>query len=100
MNALVRGLKEENRQMRALTGQGEPGLFTLLGGTGKEQGSNTLTTMGGAGQVSATARIAQAYKDTRLAAVASGSSIPGGGGGTTPRPPGGGGGGGGNIPLE
>lgn len=81
MNAMMMSLRTENGQLRGLTGQGEPGLFSLLGGTAREKDSSQLTTMGGPGQTSATAKLAEAYRDKRLAAVASGNPVPGGGGG-------------------
>lgn len=92
MRAIVRALANENGSLRGLTGQGEPGLYTLLGGTGDEQGADTLTLTGGAGQVSAVSRIARIREEARLAAVASTGSIPPGtpglpGGGGRPRPP-------------
>lgn len=85
---IMEALKEENGKLRGLTGSGEPGLYSLLGGTASEQNGQQLRFTGGAGQVSATSRIAQAHRDVRLAAVARGTSIPsapdggGAGGGT------------------
>lgn len=70
-------LRNENGALRGLSGSGEPGLHTLLGGTGEEKDASGLKTFGGAGQVSAVARMAEAYKDTRLAAVAAGNAAPG-----------------------
>lgn len=94
MNGLMRSLRAENTGLRGLTGQGEPGLFTLLGGTGVEQDARSLRFAGGAGQVSATARLAIAHRDARLAAaVAAGTGTgtgggAGGGGGDRDRPDG------------
>lgn len=76
MRAIIRGLSNDNGTLRGLTGQGEPGLWTLLGGTAGEEDSNGLRLGGGAGQVSATSRIARAAGDVRLAAVASGTVPP------------------------
>lgn len=77
MRAITHGLRAENGALRGLTGQGEPGLWTLLGGTGAEEDANSLRLGGGAGQVSGTSRVARAYRDTRIAYVAAGQS-PGG----------------------
>lgn len=86
MNSLYRSLRNENGGMRGLTGSGEPGLHTLLGGTGEELDSGSLTITGGPGQSSGVAKLARAHRDTRLAAVASGTSggarLPGGGAGS------------------
>lgn len=79
MQAALRG---ENAELRGLTGSGEPGLATLLGGTAPEKSGNDLSQMGGPGQVSATSRLAQVHKDQRIRAVASGTSIPSGSFGT------------------
>jgi hypothetical protein len=91
MRAIVRGLANENGSLRGLTGQGEPGLYTLLGGTGEELGADELSLTGGSGQVSATSRLARVNDEPRLAAVASAGYIPPGGfirpGGGTVRPP-------------
>lgn len=73
MRSIIRGLANDNGTLRGLTGQGEPGLATLLGGTSPELDSDQLTLGGGAGQVSSVSRLARANKDTRIAAVASGS---------------------------
>lgn len=78
---MMRALAGENAQQRGLTGQGRPGLHTLLGGTGEEGDSSTYRISGGAGQTSSTARLARAYKDTRLAAQAAGTAPPAGGSG-------------------
>jgi len=83
VRAIIRGLANDNGTLRGLTGQGEPGLWTLLGGTGAEEDSSTLQLGGGAGQVSAVSRLARATRDTLIAGVASGR-LPGGG---TPVPP-------------
>lgn len=74
MNSLMMSIRNENGGLRGLTGSGEPGLFTLLGGTGVEEGANAYRMTGGAGQVSSVARVASAHRDVRLAAVASGTS--------------------------
>lgn len=74
MNAMMRSLRGESGKLRGLTGSGEPGLFTLLGGTGGEQDASGLAFSGGSGQVSSVARLAVTYHDTRLAALASGVS--------------------------
>ncbi len=78
---IIARAKQENGSLRGLTGSGEPGLYTLLGGTGEQGGANDYTMTGGAGQTSATAKLAKAYKDTRLAQVASGQAPSSGGGG-------------------
>jgi len=83
MRSVIRGLANDNGTLRGLTGQGEPGLWTLLGGTGQEEDASSLTLSGGAGQVSSTSRVARSVGDTMLAGVASGS----GSGGTTPSNP-------------
>lgn len=74
MRAIIRGLANDNGTLRGLTGQGEPGLWTLLGGSGEEEDANALSLAGGAGQVSATSRVARANGDIRLAGVASGAN--------------------------
>lgn len=74
MRAIIRGLANDNGSLRGITGQGEPGLWTLLGGTGAEEDSSSLALGGGAGQVSAVSRVARANRDTLLAAVAAGRS--------------------------
>lgn len=83
MNELYRSLRNENGGLRGLAGSGEPGLHTLLGGTGEELDAGSLTITGGAGQSSGTAKLALAHRDVRLASVASGGSggarLPGGG---------------------
>jgi hypothetical protein len=76
MRAIIRGLANDNGSLRALTGQGEPGLYTLLGGTGEEQSAADLTTTGGSGQVSAVSRLARVQDEPRLAAVAGQGFIP------------------------
>ena len=88
---IIAQARQENGSLRGLTGAGEPGLYTLLGGTGEQGSANEYTTMGGTGQTSSTAKLAKAYKDTRLAQVAAGlppasggSSGPGGGAVTQP----------------
>lgn len=87
MRAIVHGLRAENGSLRGLTGQGEPGLWTLLGGTGAEQDAEDLRLAGGAGQVSATSRVARVNGERLVAGVASGDV--GSSGGRTPTiPPG------------
>lgn len=88
---IIAQARQQSGSLRGLTGAGEPGLYTLLGGTGIEQDSSGHTTMGGAGQVSSTAKLAVAYKDVRLRQVASGQTVSGnggssGGGGSTTGP--------------
>ena len=83
MNAMFTSLRNENGGLRGLTGSGEPGLHTLLGGTGEELDAAGLTIAGGPGQSSGTAKLARAHRDLRLAQIASGGSIgPGATGGT------------------
>lgn len=87
---MMRALATENRQNRGLTGQGQPGLHTLLGGTGTESDASTYRIAGGAGQTSSVAQLARAYNDTRLAAAVSGTTTPAtssGGGGSSPGSP-------------
>ena len=90
MRSVIRGLANDNGTLRGLTGQGEPGLWTLLGGAGEEEDAEGLTLSGGAGQVSSTSRLARSVRDTQLAGVASGripnTPTPPGGGPGTPRP--------------
>lgn len=74
---MANDLRAGNGELRGLAGSGEPGLYTVLGGTAVEQDGEQMRMLGGAGQVSATSRLAQVHRDVRLAAVASGSS-PGG----------------------
>lgn len=88
---MIADLTGGNGSLRGLLGSGQPGLSTLLGGTSPEGDSSEYTMTGGPGQVSSTTRIAKAYRDTRLAAVASGATVPatgggGGGGGRTDNP--------------
>lgn len=89
MNSMMQSLRSENGSLRGLTGSGEPGLFTLLGGTAPEQGAGAYRMTGGAGQTSTVSRLAEAYRDTRLAAVAAGQVVPstGGSGGGSREPP-------------
>ncbi len=91
MRSIIRGLANDNSSLRALTGQGEPGLYTLLGGTGDELSADDLYTTGGAGQVSAVSRLARVQDEPRLAAVAGSGYIPPGApvrpGGGVIRPP-------------
>lgn len=85
MNSLYVSLRNENGALRGRIGSGEPGMWTLLGGTGEELDSGSLTLTGGAGQVGSTAKLARAHKDMRLAAVAAGYAGGGFGGGELPR---------------
>lgn len=72
---MMRSLRNENgSSLRGLCGQGEPGLYTLLGGTGIEEDASGYTFTGGAGQVSSVARLAKVHKDVRLAAIAAGNN--------------------------
>lgn len=81
MAKMASQLANQNGEMlRTLTGQGTPGLWTLLGGMGPEPGADTLRAWGGAGQVSGTSRIARANGDVRISGVASGIGV------TTPTP--------------
>lgn len=77
MRAIIRGLANENGTLRGLTGQGEPGLATLLGGTAPELDSDGYTLGGGSGQVSSVSRLARAQRDIRVAYVAAGVEAPG-----------------------
>lgn len=80
MRAIIRALAADNSDtLRGLTGQGEPGFWTLLGGTSREQDSSSLRLNGGLGQVSAVSRLARARGENLIAAVAAGSSSGGGG---------------------
>lgn len=88
MNSMYQSLRTENGSLRGLSGSGEPGLWTLLGGTSAELEAGQLKFSGGAGQVGSTAKLARAHKDVRLAAVAAGTAPSGSGGGSaedTPR---------------
>lgn len=85
---IVAQARQENGSLRGLTGAGEPGLYTLLGGTGVQEDASSYTTSGGSGQTSATAKLAKAHKDVRLAQVASGQTVSGGSGGKTSTSPG------------
>lgn len=78
---MMMSLSNENGGLRGLTGSGEPGLFTLLGGTSPELDASGYTTTGGPGQVSAITRLALAQRDVRLRAVATGTPVPGSGAG-------------------
>lgn len=66
MRAILRGIAGDNASLRGLTGQGEPGLWTLLGGTSREPDSGGRRLLGGSGQVS------MAAKDKHVGGVASG----------------------------
>lgn len=87
MRAVIHGLRQENGALRGLTGQGEPGLWTLLGGVGAEEDASTLRLSGGSGQVSATSRLARVNRDVRIAGVAAGDTSSGGGFRTQPIDP-------------
>lgn len=77
MRSVIRGLANDNGTLRGLTGQGEPGLATLLGGTAPELDSDSYTLGGGSGQVSSVSRLARAQRDIRVAYVAAGVEAPG-----------------------
>lgn len=77
MRAIVHSLAAENGSLRGLTGQGEPGLWTLLGGTGAELDATGYRSGGGAGQVSSTSRVSRVRGDTLVAGVSSGTIAPG-----------------------
>lgn len=79
MNGLYRSLRNENGGLRGLSGSGEPGLATLLGGTSPELDASGYTLTGGPGQTSSATRLARAHRDRRLAGVASGTGITSGG---------------------
>lgn len=89
MNPLIYGLTRSNGELKALSGQGDPGLWTLLGGSAPEETEGALRFSGGQGQVSSVSRVARARGDTRIAGVASGvnpdTQTPPGGSGR-PRP--------------
>lgn len=83
MNSLFRSLRTDNGGLRGLTGSGEPGMHTLLAGTGQEQDASSLKIAGGAGQSSGYTKLAQAHHDVRVrggnsSAIASGPSAGGG----------------------
>lgn len=86
MRSVIRGLAQDNGSLRGLTGQGEPGLWTLLGGTGEELDAEGYRLGGGPGQVSGTSRIARVRGDVLVAGVSSGY-LPGGGGAGPPVDP-------------
>lgn len=67
-------LAGDNGRLRGVTGSGRPGLHTLLGGTGSQEGADRITLSGGSGPMSSAAKLARAHQDLRLAAVASGTS--------------------------
>lgn len=56
MRAILRGIMGENGSLRGLTGQGEPGLWTLLGGTNAELDAGGRRLAGGKAQLGAAAR--------------------------------------------
>jgi hypothetical protein len=56
MRAILRGVAGDNRSLRGLTGQGEPGLWTLLGGTNAELDAGGRRLNGGKAQIGASAR--------------------------------------------
>ncbi len=76
MRAIAHSLAAENGSLRGLTGQGEPGLWTLLGGTGAELDATGYRSTGGAGQTSPASRLAR-LTGSRVAGVASGIIFPG-----------------------
>lgn len=77
MRAIVHSLAAENGSLRGLTGQGEPGLWTLLGGTGQELDATGYRIGGGPGQVSGASRLSRVRGETLVAAVSSGTLVPG-----------------------
>ena len=78
-NGMIRDLSVRNAGARSQTGQGEPGLHTLLGG-----GEAESEYSGGSSSGAAYARLAASHKDKRLAgylaAVAAGQGGGNGGG--------------------
>lgn len=83
MNALFRSLRTENGDLRGLTGSGEPGMHTLLGGTGSELDASQVSLGAGAGASTGYAKLARAHRDVRVlgSAAAGGAVQPAGGGG-------------------
>lgn len=83
MNSLFRSLRTDNGDLRGLTGSGEPGMHTLLGGTGEELDAAGVRLGGGGGASTGYAKLARAHRDVRLgaaaAAAASASGVAGGG---------------------
>ena len=71
--AMIRALNGEST-LRGLTGQGEPGLHTLLGGTGTEGSALDFRMTGGGAQTSTASRLAEAYRDKRLGGGIGGTS--------------------------
>jgi hypothetical protein len=67
MNTLFRSLRTENGDLRGLTGSGEPGMHTLLGGTGQERDASGVALASGGGSSTGYAKLAQAHHDVRVA---------------------------------
>jgi hypothetical protein len=63
VNNLFRSLRTENGDLRGRTGSGEPGLYTLLGGTGTEKA-------GSAGAAGGYSKLATPLRDVRVSAAA------------------------------
>lgn len=83
MNTLFRSLRTENGDLRGLTGSGEPGMHTLLGGTGSELDAGGVAMGGGGGASTGYAKLARAQRDVRVGGwvnPVTGSSGIGGGG--------------------
>jgi hypothetical protein len=82
VNSLFRSLRSDNGDLRGLTGSGEPGMHTLLGGTGEELTAAGTSLASGGGASTGYAKLARAHKDVRMAslaaAAASGSIASGG----------------------
>lgn len=83
MNTLFRSLRTENGDLRGRTGLGEPGLYTLLGGTEREQEA-----AGGGGAGGGRTRMFSAHRDVRVLGTTAGvvRTTSGGGEGEHGRP--------------
>jgi hypothetical protein len=79
---MIRALVADNTAKRGLTGQGQPGLHTLLGGTDVQEDASAFRITGGAWNAFGSRE--RAYRDTRLAGV----DVVGGGGPIQPPPSG------------
>jgi hypothetical protein len=65
VNTLFRSLRTENGDLRGRTGSGEPGLYTLLGGTGTERDAASGSGASGGGSP-----LYRGQRDVRLGAAA------------------------------
>lgn len=63
---MFRSLRNDSGQLRGLSGSGEPGLHTLLGGTGAELDASGVSMGSGGGAATGYAKLARAHVDVRL----------------------------------